>query len=93
MYFGCINHTLIATAIIGRFLKRALVQASQAFGQSFPRRDSILSNTDVELGFDWTAMLVWFDPYPSLTEIGRYFYDSLAPQQLIVPLVLVLFRR
>jgi len=34
-----------------------------------------------------------FDRHPAFTEIGRYFYDSLIYQQIIVPFVLILLRQ
>jgi hypothetical protein len=38
-------------------------------------------------------MMLWFDRHPAFTEIGRYFYDSLIYQQIIVPFVLILLRQ
>ena len=64
-----------------------------SLGRSFPLRDSVLSHIDLTLGFKWTAMMLWFDRHPAFTEIGRYFYDSLIYQQIIVPFVLILLRQ
>jgi len=66
---------------------------TSSLGRSFPLRDPLLAGIDLTLGFEWTAMMTWFDHYPTFTEIGRYAYDSLIYQQVIVPFVLILFRQ
>ncbi len=70
-----------------------LSYVTSSLGHSFPLRDPILASIDARLGFDWIAMLVWFDQYPTMTTIGRYFYQSLVAQQVVVPMVLILFRQ
>ena len=66
---------------------------TSSLGHSFPLRDPALASIDAGLGFDWTAMLAWFDRYPTTTTIGRHFYQSLVAQQVIVPIILILFRQ
>jgi membrane-associated phospholipid phosphatase len=70
-----------------------LSYVTSSLGRSFPLRDPVLAAIDLTLGFEWIAMLAWFDRYPTLTEIGRYAYDSLIYQQVIVPFVLILLRQ
>jgi hypothetical protein len=70
-----------------------LSYVTSSLGRSFPLRDSALSHIDLMLGFEWAAMMLWFDRHPAFTEIGRYFYDSLIYQQVIVPFVLIVFRQ
>jgi len=66
---------------------------TSSLARSFPLRDPLLAEIDLTLGFEWTTMMAWFDHYPTFTEIGRYAYDSLIYQQVIVPFVLILFRQ
>jgi len=47
-----------------------LSYVTSSLGPSFPLRSAMLSDIDVALGFDWTAMLVRFDRYPTITEIA-----------------------
>src|SRR5262249_6446566 len=53
-----------------------LSYVTSSLGRSFPLCDSVLSHIDLTLGFEWTAMMLWFDRHPVFSEIGRYFYDS-----------------
>jgi len=37
---------------------------TSSLGRSFPLRDPLLAGIDLTLGFEWTAMMTWFDHYP-----------------------------
>jgi hypothetical protein len=70
-----------------------LTYVTYSLGGSWPLMDARLAQIDQFLGFDWIAMLKWFDAHPMLTRIGAPFYNSFLPEQLIVPFILIWARR
>lgn len=70
-----------------------LTYLTYALGGGWPLIDAHLAEIDRLMGFDWVAMLKWFDSYPLLTRIGVPFYNAFLPEQLIIPFVLVCARQ
>jgi hypothetical protein len=80
-----------AIATICLLAPNALLMGYGVFfaGKGFPLIDNQLIALDRMLGFDWKAMLHWFNAHPALTSFLRYPYGTLDAQAILSLCILI----
>ena len=86
--FNCIALAIIG--LIGADVSGALPLYS---GRHFPLVDQQLMAADRFLGFDWEAVLKFFDRYPHFDTVLRFAYTSVMMQIVLIMILLTLTQR
>jgi hypothetical protein len=81
---------LVQVAFLGAMASAALVFYT---GRSFPLADASLAAVDASLGFDWLAVMHWFDRHPLFDAAAQMAYQSILAQPFLVILLLALTRQ
>lgn len=85
---------LISAATIFLLAPNSLQMGYGVFfvGRDFPLVDQQLIAMDRMLGFDWKAMLAWYNQHPALTSFLRYPYGTLDLQAIASLCILIATR-